>query len=448
MIPIHRIELYIDVKNDSLLDYEVFLEGDNIVTRNLTKVKKIPIMLPLSIPVREGMNLWANVIKGEKRRNLAIAANIRQKFLLGRSRFVYFDVGGWLDGQHYFGLLYRNQAALCQFDLGNKQKSSMHRNSSNRLVEFISQVQGASVVSDIVPIGFDNTTGDETLYLFLPDLHITDSPSEKYLKRIVSSLGEENEFTKHLLKKRKQDIKNTYKSIPSLIEFFKQISKIPWSKTISLLQLGDMYELWAGRKLLLAPPNKGAIEIQNNAEREIIEWINEIHNANIELFHSIDKCPLKEKRMLYGNHDSYLFNKKIQDYLKNLKSSTKVYPRQKVFHNTTIYAEHGHAFDIHNNDSSTYKDGEDGKIKNDAFNNTNTYFNPPIIPLGYENLPRRAMSYYLDPTRRKTHIFGATLRYLSNERFGIYVMGHTHAPHIAYIDVYPVPSYRNIKYDD
>jgi len=175
---------------------------------------------------------------------------------------------------------------------------------------------------------------------------------------------------------------------------------MPTSYSVRFLQVGDFYELWAGLKYAHNAPL--------HVRRFVRCWVSEIENdtsaaqkAAISKTRSLAK--LTGGAVLRGNHDDYL-------------------SRPDAYWNGGLFVEHGHAGDSWNNSS--------GRWKGHAITQGVTLY--PTVR-GWEDPFSGFLSAYVGAEPRRLtfvrHALDACVPGLvthSNDRYGIYVMGHTH----------------------
>jgi hypothetical protein len=391
----------------------------------------------------------------------SLTANENQCVMLPAGRFLYMDVGRWLHGHHDFGLVAGNNAYLCRFAPGSKTSGSSP-NESDKAENAVLTIPGVSVEKHLKILGpFPKNYSH--LYLILPDMHVPEAmlPDDPDLSDLQQAHPENWK-----VQQKRDCIFNSRESIPAMTEFLSKIRAVARDQgvSITLVQLGDMYELWAGRDcqfrdvsdddyLSLLANNKPAVQLlRSPAEEgmpsveEVGMWIAGTHNLHRSLFAQFEACKneLPDCRFLHGNHDSYLSlsevvdsaNQTMQDLyarkanpwagtLSQYTQPKPIYdPPPKVFYRERnlffegIFIEHGQRFDWANRDGKQY-----------GWEKTNDALNSP-----------GQIEKLFDSTRRGTFVAGATAwwtlcRNNKSKNFGLYVQGHTHTPELKYVEV-------------
>jgi len=218
-----------------------------------------------------------------------------------------------------------------------------------------------------------------------------------------------------------------------MITFLKALRERLQSNAV-LVQIGDMYELWAGHPLEFVPTTAAVVELATKySATSVGGWIGSIHDMHDDLFEQFDLCGESMLTIyLHGNHDSYLSRPEVvkaaNDYIEMAYSTktefgdtrqwfkkTTVPPRIASINFQGVFLEHGQRVDGPNRDGST----EGWQKTNQAFKTFRTARNTPG-----------------DTTRRRTFVTGAAAHWVANDKnFGLYVMGHTHDPELKYVEV-------------
>jgi hypothetical protein len=381
-------------------------------------------------------------ISTDETQRACVSVNNTQTFQLRPGRFLYMDVGLWLEGKQTFGLVCGHEAALCnyiepQFQLSGSVVSEgpLYEPLLNA---FVKAVRTAYII-DRQPIPDpDPHPGDPNhLYVILPDMHVAAAPP---LDVEVPPL--ESDMVK-------RDLFNSRESIPAMVSFlsslqlFAEVNKGTYR--VTLVQVGDMYELWADRPCYFKGTDENDPHVEltplngtNLTAQEVGQWVGATHLLYPDLFAAFDKCQAAgvELRFLQGNHDCYMaledvvrqannyITKSVEDgradgipprWIETLRETT-VYTRtvQKIDDKIEdhIFIEHGQRVDAYNRDGQ-----QDGWAKTQ-----------PAVDW-------RTLKAF-DTSRRPTFVMGAAAYWtMKNEEFGIYVGGHTHDPVLNIVEV-------------
>ena len=342
--------------------------------------------------------------------------------------FLYMDVGCWLHNKQTFGLICGQDAAVCSFRDPDPRGKTASGGGKSLLDQFLQLPDVKFVFREKIR---SPQPSDQRLYLILPDMHVPDTPP-KSLKPA------------HKLSKR--DLFNSRDSIPAMIDFLALVRGFGHASQITLVQLGDMYELWAGRECEFMPasPDKPGITMKKpSSAEEVGEWIGETHQRWPKLFQAFDQCRDTgiEMLFLHGNHDNYLdplanykpdpkgspnvvvaanvaaaANAYIQANPTQSGPSSTVYSRQIEIDKDGIFIEHGQRCDPYNRDGAMA-----------GFNNANLAADLFFLPFLKE----------LGSTERAMYVVGASAMWCVKTRdFGVYVMGHTHEANLTKVEVY------------
>jgi Calcineurin-like phosphoesterase len=425
-----------------------------------------------------------------------VTVNDTNTIQLHRGKFLYLDVGRWLKRGQSFGLVCGSEAALCEYHPGKQFKISgldeqqepflnnLPRPATgmlNKLQEpflnnFLRTVKGVSVIKRL-PIPDPHPVDPNRLYIVLPDMHVPEAPpfalkppplaappppptpytaeepghgtpNPDYQIYVERERARQNAYwgQEYFVWSKRDSIFESRYSISAMCSFLDQVRNFKSASQVSLVQVGDMYELWAGRRCLFkeTPSKSPAVELIGDTPEEqeksatlLGSWVGRTHLLWPELFQMFDACEDAgiSTAYLHGNHDSYMITSKVveqaKEYIKTsidqgraegmppgwieTLQSTRVHERRRPCIEDGIFIEHGQRVDAFNRDGNS-----DGPSK------TNTAVDHPSLPLKA-----------FDPTRRKTFVFGAAAywhRQYGN--FGLYVQGHTHAPVLEYVYVY------------
>jgi len=200
---------------------------------------------------------------------------------------------------------------------------------------------------------------------------------------------------------------------------------------LHFIQLGDMFELWIGRKYHLVPGPDGTPRWRTPESPDIVAgWGLEVMIQNAPVFTALKllaRAGLAEVKYLGGNHDGYLMKPE-------LAAGLGLPVRAPCFRglNDDLFVEHGHRFDSWNFDNV------DGQSLLSGPGVTRLLLLKPSLrklegPLG-------KMRFW-EPAQRDVHLMGATLHYLyqrfarQQKPFSIYAMGHSHERMLARFDI-------------
>jgi UDP-2,3-diacylglucosamine pyrophosphatase LpxH len=413
----------------------------------------------------------------------------RQCVTLPAGRFLYMDVGRWLGGHQDFGIVAGNDAYLCEYTPGSAEVAAGCGSRSEKVEDELLRMPGVSPAPRHEKI-LDHFPGDaNVVYLILPDMHLPEAPplgprppyppppydldEYHHSTRNPAYAEWENQWGAKY-REYEADFANNRDlifhsrlSTPAMTEFLRKIQSLHMASQIILVQLGDMYELWADRKCYFVdisdeeyinaeahrqlavrikgrPPDRGS-PIRLPASRRhhgygwtssedwnasvVGGWIAGTHILQWQLFQEFDACKkkLKDCRFLHGNHDSYLAvpavvnsaNQRLGELQAQEHAST-VYGREKDLFFDGVFIEHGQRYDWPNRDGHEY-----------GWDKTQS-------PIKYGEWMKN-----FDSTRRATFVTGAASWWAKSHRnFGLYVQGHTHTPDLKYVEVAHVRSDR------
>jgi len=367
----------------------------------------------------------------------SVTVNKKQKVQMPKGRFLYMDVGRWLDGKQSFGLICGDDAMVCDYDLSSAGSCKPTRCD---LINKVLEIPGVSYVpANYKKVIGPNAGDSDRLIVILPDMHVPGAPPLDAKKPERPSwwgdgdfMGNWREDPKAFERANQLDFFNSRASINAMVKFLKALRyKVNPSKVV-LVQIGDMYELWAGHSLEYVQTDVAAVKLRSKMSAEFVgSWIGTIHDMHADLFEQFDICNQNMMLVfLHGNHDSYLDSLDVvaeaNAYIEQGKypngervfKKTTVYPRLTSFQVNGVYMEHGQRVDGPNRDGSV----EGWQRTNSAFDSGKT-----MAEIGKK---------LFDTTRRRSFVTGAAAQWVVQEKnFGCYVMGHTHSPELKYVEV-------------
>lgn len=383
------------------------------------------------------LNLLAQVFTNE-REKACLTVNKSNTLQIKKGRFLYMDVGCWLAGSQSFGLVCGEDAMVCEYKPG--RAAGAGKNSGNALLDEFTRLPGVSVQfwEKIPP---PHPTDPKRLCLILPDMHIAEAPPLDY-PRPPDDPQQWNAFTGGSWAEdprtwdewAKRDLFDSRASIDAMIGFLSMVQGLGWAKQITLVQLGDMYELWAARDLFIKKSKDDTVHIIGNGVEEVGKWVGRTHLLFPYLFHAFDQCASRKMEMmfLHGNHDDYLSRPEViaaaNAYVQTGMSpygetrdrgpSTTVHPRRENIAQDSVFIEHGQRCDQYNRDGET-----------SGYEKANTAVNQ-----GWTKHVVDLKS--IESTRRPTFVGGAAAMWcLRQGDFGLYVMGHTHKADLHQVEV-------------
>ena len=377
-------------------------------------------------------HLWSVFTSNTGLHEACMTVDKANKLHLRKGGFPYMDVGCWLDNQQTFGLICGGDAAVCGFEYAPKKP--VPSSGGRSLLDRFARLPGVSVhLRDKVQSPLSKS---DHLFLILPDMHVPDAPPLGFRRPVNDGRWDNLHYGAWDVDPRafdtqsKHDLFNSRASIPAMIRFLSLVESVvqnpEWQGKITLVQLGDMYELWAGRELefMQTDSDKPVILMKKGGIRWVSDWISQTHQNCPELFQAFDRCAAQKIPMLFlhGNHDNYLSRPEVveaaKEAIKNDPASksdppTDVYPRHKEIDLDHVFIEHGQRCDLYNRDGAT-----------SGFNKCQTATDYHFLkPYG--------------PLERATFVVGAAAKWCVQGRdFGVYVMGHTHIPDLKRVEVY------------
>ncbi len=365
-------------------------------------------------------------------------ANVVNVLKPPRGRFVYMDVGKWCGGRQSFGVIWKDTAVICDF-IG---PASPTKTGTGNLLEQFLNIGG---ICELARLTLDTPypESEDVLHIILPDMHVPPCPPREWPRPTVRWRSPEerarlpawqwgSEYYDIICER---DLFKSRVSIPKLTAFLNLIADTPYASNIRMTQIGDMYELWMKQPLLFKrkPNGPPGVDLEPMGAWHVGRWLCDIHEFYPELFEAFDLCVEKLGKgvnFLHGNHDCYLSvpeviaeaNKQIaelaaqpkgrQNYSARMKP-TRVHQRvaSGFAFDSGVYIEHGQRCDKFNSDGDpdghkATQHGGDWPFKN------------------------------FDSIRRGSFVAAASALWLvESQAFSCYVMGHTHEPALAYVNV-------------
>jgi hypothetical protein len=219
----------------------------------------------------------------------------------------------------------------------------------------------------------------------------------------------------------------------SLVRFLRALAALDAGvrKQLHFIHLGDLFELWIGRKYHLVPGPDGMPRWRLPDAPDIVaNWCLQVMIQNAPVFEALkllESSGLGEVKYLAGNHDGYLLKPELPDSLG--------LPGRDPFYrglNGDLLAEHGHRFDSWNFDN--VKGG-------DVLSGPGVTKLLMLVPsLRRLEGPLGKMTFW-QPSQRDLHVLGAALLFLHEQTalghkpFSIYAMGHSHDRMLVRADV-------------
>jgi UDP-2,3-diacylglucosamine pyrophosphatase LpxH len=390
-----------------------------------------------------------------------------------RPSFVYLDVGCWADDadgegmrRRDFGLVCGQHVYLCQY-VDSPVVPNTRVPSVRGFFEGLARLGcGAEVVAYARAQDFDRKTcQDPNLYLLLGDLHLP--PVTWFYSRMamasppVQDLPAWLEGAPAMVAQTDRVMRSAYEcaayhravgdvpeaSLPgfpnpdisrhageSLVCFLDALAKLDQEvrRRLHFVHLGDMFELWVGRRYHLVPGPDGEPTWRYPQSRDVVaDWCLEVMIQNAPVFWALKRLEgagLAEVKYVAGNHDGYLLKPELTTHL-------GLRPRDPLYRglNGDLLAEHGHRFDSANFDNVDGTDVTSG-------------------PRVSKHLLRIPFVRKLEETygtvrglwkaeQRDVHLLGATLLFLEerfeleHKPFSIYAMGHSHRPVLGRFDI-------------
>jgi hypothetical protein len=222
----------------------------------------------------------------------SVAANKKQSVQIPRGSFLYMDVGCWLNGKQTFGMVCGDDAVLCHFDPNGT--SGCSDGTTCDLINQVLDIPGVSVKDgDWQKILGPHPKDSKNLIVIIPDMHVPEAPPLGMRPPAAlpdNMYGYWREDKKEFDRESKNDFFNSRASIGAMIKFLRALrSRVGSSAT--LVQLGDMYELWAGHSLEYQQTDSRRPEIRfkdRNSAKTVGEWIALIHDMHNDIFYVFD----------------------------------------------------------------------------------------------------------------------------------------------------------------
>jgi len=224
------------------------------------------------------------------------------------------------------------------------------------------------------------------------------------------------------------------------VKFLATLRRYRHKSKVSLVQLGDMYDLWIGLQKCFVESDPGEFKLvgekvpcsvvteTNDLQMRdesftgfefVKHWIEKTHETNPEVAAAFrDFAGDVDTFFLAGNHDDYLVHDAVyppdpRGY-RNMVFDSLGQTRQREVHDDGLFLEHGHYLDQSNRDGATA--GHD------------------MTQLVFDWDFMRS----LDPDRRRIWIVGAAARFMEHRQrrpFFLYAMAHTHSPFLCEVSL-------------
>ena len=383
------------------------------------------------------LNFFSEATTGE-REKACLTVNKANTLQIKKGRFLYMDVGCWLGGSQSFGLVCGEDAVVCEYTPAPSVGTP--KSSGNALLDRFTRLPGVSVkFREKIPP--PHPADSKRLCLILPDMHVAEAPPRDYPRPPESSYWNELRGGSWADDPRawdelaKRDLFDSRASTDAMVSFLSMVQGLGWADQITLVQLGDMYELWAARDLFFRQSADDKVHIIGDGVETVGQWVGGTHLFYPSLFQAFDQCAARGVKMLFlhGNHDDYLSNPAViaaaNAYIQTGISpygetrrrgpSTTVHPRQKEIAQDSVFIEHGQRCDHYNHDGET-----------SGFEKANMAVNQ-----GWTKHLVELKT--IESTRRPTFVGGAAAMWcLRQGDFGLYVMGHTHKADLHQVEVY------------
>lgn len=382
-------------------------------------------------------NTFTQLINSEAQ-NACLTVKVPQRLRPPAGTFIYLDIGKWLHGSQTFGAIWGNQAALFSY---TPSGAAIPAPTGNPFVDLCA-LPGVSKTDQLFIPGAHPTDWN-AITIILPDTHVP-AVFKLGTPRPASPLPA-NQSGSYDLDQRTydevaaMDYFGSRHSIYAMTLFLSTLAGLSWAKKIDLVQVGDMYELWAGRPCYFRrkPGGPPGVAIDPSNVQSVAGWICDTHEFQPELFAAYDRCAaaLKQFRVIHGNHDSYLSDPAVVTAANTAINNrvalpngymvgapmlkTTVYPRvaSGAINENGVYIEHGQRCDSYNSDGNP-----DGHQKMQSAMSGSA----------------AAQSFLagFDSTRRESFVTAAAALWVTMQQgFGVYVMGHTHQPILNRVEV-------------
>jgi UDP-2,3-diacylglucosamine pyrophosphatase LpxH len=390
-----------------------------------------------------------------------------------RPSFIYLDVGCWVDDsdgegtrRRDFGLVCGQHVYLCEY-VG---KPVVPATRVPAVKDFFTGLAclgcGARVVRYARARDFNRKTWqDPNLYLLLGDLHLPPltwfysrsdfiSPPERELPAWLANapaMARQPDRTMRsgyecaAFHRARGDVPSartfdddgdpdiSQHAGDSLARFLRALASLDPGvrRNLHFIHLGDLFELWVGRKYHLVPGPDGMPRWRYPESPDIVaNWCLEVMIQNAPVFSALKRLEgagLAEVKYLAGNHDGYLLQP-------GLAAQLGLPPRAPFYRGLSgdLLAEHGHRFD-----SSNFDNVNGQKLLSGPGVTRVLLLKPSLRKLE----GRLGKMMYWKPEQRDLHLLGATLLFLDErfelqqKPFSIYAMGHSHARMLARFDL-------------
>lgn len=370
-----------------------------------------------------------------------IAAGTSQTIRPPNGSFVYLDAGRWLNGHQNFGVVWGNQAVLCNYSAASTTPAS----GAGNLLEQLLRQPGVSEVDREFIRNARNPDWNK-ITVIIPDCHIPPSVPMSVPRPPESSQwndlngGSAWDDPRAWDRSVAHDIFGSRRSTDALASFVRLLCNLPFARQVHLVQAGDLYELWAGqdRWFQARPGGPPGVDMRSSTATErCANQIAYIHDFFDGVFTGFDRAAsaLGSVKFIHGNHDNYLWNSGVvteanaEIARRAARTSgsifanrpfplSRCFPREAsgmVVDNGMI-VEHGQRIDTSNSDGNETGHG----ATQQAVGGGRT----------------AAIAKEFDCVRRESFVFGAASLWVTrNMDFSVYVMGHTHEPIVKNVEV-------------
>jgi hypothetical protein len=389
-----------------------------------------------------------------------------------RPSFVYLDVGCWADDsdgngtpRRDFGLVCGQHVYLCEY-LGQPVVPVTRVPAVNEFFTGLARLGcGVRVIEYARARDFDRKTWqDPNLYLLLGDLHLPPAgwfhaqsdglPAPRrevppWLAGTAAMARQRDGFIQeahdrarfrqamgdeaHALAFDRDNPDISMHAGESLARFLDGLASLDAQlrSRLHFIHLGDLFELWVGRKYHLVPGPDGIPRWRLPESADIVaDWCLEVMVQNEPVFSALrrlERAGLAEVKYLVGNHDGYLLKPEMTTQL-GLPARAPLYRGL----NGDLLAEHGHRFDSWNF----------GNVNGDELLSGPGLTRLLLLKPALRKLegPLGKMMFWT-PKQRDLHMLGASLLFLDErfqqqkKPFSIYAMGHSHHRMLVRFDV-------------
>jgi hypothetical protein len=381
--------------------------------------------------------------------------------------FVYLDVGRWggdlPGGQRCFGLVWGRWTALCEFLPGAGPKVVINDGTSpldsildtlndpNHHVLLRKKLWSPTAIQEPDP---------NTVWVVIGDLHLpvrtaaTRPPlilkpkpwdwrfglGPRGRTTIFSNVASpENRNGRQFFPEDSDSVTDWYANYAAsdifqsaggdLVTFLQLIEQLELDggRTINILQIGDMYELWNGMDRYwvdLSSGGEGVTPLPNRdadgmAARDFVRfWVLETNRAFPSLIQMLNGTDGHPRFFLHGNHDCYLKDGALSPPVPT------VIPRRTLVHKGGVFIEHGQSPDDFNRDGATR-----------GYLITQANF---LAKNGLRNLEDPARRI-IGSDKRKVFVNRPASLFAGTTDFAVYVMGHTHSPFLTLVRLVQTP---------